>query len=407
MEYLYKQQNKINFILIFLIISIAFENLKIIQLLGAPVKITHIVFILGIISTLYIKDMNKQFTLNQIIIFIFYLIIPIIPIYRISDIQEFIKTYAIYIIMLLFIIFAYDVFLRVFQSKSQLYISIFLYLIFFIQLLGVIQFLCMNYFNYFFLEGIWGGNQFHNNIFGMQYGLYRTFSIFHEPSVFGWVSTSSFAICEYLRKNLHLNKIKYLFFQLFNLVAIAVSISASALLITIIIFSISILLEVKKPLKFISIIIMSIVVIFLFSKYTVLFNSFDRLDNEINTSNTSGYERLISPWQYLVRTLNEYPLLGRGLGQEGNIDAVGKIGLYNGVNNSLYGIFVNFGLSALFFIFILIIYAISKMRKNKSYLLLIAAVLGMYISTGAYLSLDTFVLLIIILLIGDLPKKLN
>lgn len=403
MELLYKH-NKKNLIIFFMIIAIAFENFTIIQIFNAPIKLTHIVFIIGIIGSIYLRAVKKSFSLIQIMAISFFITIPIIPLYRIADTNEFLKTYVVYLIMLFFIVFAYTDLSKKFRLNYNLYIYLFLYIVVFIQILGVIQFISMNYFGYFFLEGIWGQYQFHTSIFGMQFGLYRAYSIFHEPSVFGWITTTSFAICEYLRKNLYLSTSKYLFLQLFNIIAVVVSLSASALIILLFVFGISILLEIKKPAKFFSLITLSVVFTFILWKYTVLFNSLDRVGNEINTSNSSGYERLNTPWQYLVSTIQEYPIFGRGLGQEGNIDAVGIIGLYEGVNNSLFGIFVNFGLSALFFITILLFYFFKKSRNSRDYLLLVSALFGMYISTGAYLSLDTFVILIFVLFIGDLPK---
>ena len=107
----------------------------------------------------------------------------------------------------------------------------------------------------------------------------------------------------------------------------------------------------------------------------------------------------------MVSTFNYYPLFGRGLGQEGNVDAVGVIGLYEGVNNSIFGIFVNFGSCAFIYMLFFVNFIMNKIKNNRDYLLLIVALFGIYASTGAYLALDTFVVLIIVLFVGDLPQN--
>ncbi|UYZ21795.1 O-antigen ligase family protein [Mesobacillus jeotgali] len=194
-------------------------------------------------------------------------------------------------------------------------------------------------------------------------------------------------------------------FQCFNVVAIAVSVSASSLLILLVIYGLSVIMEIKNPVKFILLFFISIVVFFFLMKFTTFFSSLERIGNEINASGTSGYERINSPWQYVVSTFNYFPFLGRGLGQEGNVDPIGVIGLYEGVHNSLFGIFVSFGLSALVYIIYFIYYFVRKIKMDIDFLILMVALLGIYASTGAYLSLDTFVVLVLVLFIGDLTKN--
>ncbi len=398
-------KKKSSILLIIMIIAIALENFKLINILGAPIKLTHLVFIVAIINSLYMRIVKQQFNLKHLTILLFFLILPLLPLYRVVNTTEFLKTYVIYIIMISFMSFSYLDFSKKINATYKIYIYLFLWVILLVQILGIIQFVCMNYFGYFFLDGIWGGFQFHRSIYGMQFGLYRAYSIFHEPSFFGWISTSSFAICIYLKKKFYLINPKYYLFQCCNVIAVGVSLSASALLILLLIYGISILLEMKKPIKFIVLILISFTTLLILDKFTNVFNSLERVENEINTSETSGYERINTPVQYMIATFENYPVFGRGLGQEGNIDAVGVIGLYEGVHNSLFGILVNFGLSSIILIIYFLQLFFKKIKNNMDYLLLIFALLGIYVSTGAYLSLDTFVMLVFILFIGDLPER--
>lgn len=388
-----------------MIIAIALENFKLINILGAPIKLSHLLFIAAIIQALLLRKVNQQFNIKYLIIYLFYIIVPLFPLYRIVDLDEFLKTYVIYFIIISFIVFSYVDFSKKFNSNAMKYIYLFLSIILFIQLLGIIQFICMNYFGYFFLEGIWGNFQFHQSIYGMQFGLYRAYSIFHEPSLFGWMSTTSFAICIYLKRKFYVTDSKLYLFQLFNIIAVVVSVSAASLVILLLIYVIAILLDIEKPIKFFWLIVLSFITSFLLLKFTNVLESLGRIGNEFNTSGTSGYERLNTPFQYVRATFENYTIFGRGLGQEGEIDAVGVIGLYEGVHNSIFGIFVNFGLSAIVFIVYFSYFLLEKLKNNIDYLLLIAALIGIYASTGAYLSLDTFIVLVFILLIGDLPKK--
>lgn len=398
-------KKKSSILLIIMIIAIALENFKLINILGAPIKLTHLVFIVAIINSLYMRIVKKQFNLKHLTILLFFLILPLLPLYRVVNTTEFLKTYVIYIIMISFMSFSYLDFSKKINATYKIYIYLFLWVILLVQLLGIIQFVCMNYFGYFFLEGIWGDFQFHTSIYGMQFGMYRAYSIFHEPSFFGWISTTSFAICIYLKRKFYLINPKYYLFQCFNVIAVGVSLSASAQLILLLIYGVLLLLEMKKPVKFFLLTIISCAALFILWKFTNVFDSLERIENEINTSETSGYERLNTPVQYMIATFENYPIFGRGLGQEGNIDAVGVIGLYEGVHNSLFGIFVNLGLSAIILIVYFFQLFFKKIKNNTEYLLLILALMGIYVSTGAYLSLDTFVVLVFILLIGDLPKK--
>lgn len=388
-----------------MIVAIALENFKLINIFGAPIKLTHIVLMVAIINSLFLKIAKQQFNLKYILVLFLLLTIPLFPLYRIYDITEFFKTYVIYVIMISFMIFSYPDFLKKFKGDYSSYINIYIYISLLVQLLGIIQFVCMNFFNYFFLEGIWGNFQFHRSIYGMQFGLYRAYSIFHEPSFFGWISTTSFAICTYLKRKGLLTNSKYYFFQFSSILSVGVSVSASSLVILMLIFTVQILLEMKKPIKFFLLIIVSCITLYILAEYTNVLKSLERIKNEVHTSETSGYERLNTPLQYMMATFENYPFFGRGLGQEGNIDAVGVIGLYEGVHNSLFGIFVNFGLSAIVLIVYFFLFFFNKIRNNLDYFLLIIALIGIYVSTGAYLSLDTFVVLVFILLIGELSEK--
>ncbi|UYZ21796.1 hypothetical protein [Mesobacillus jeotgali] len=199
MEIFYKKKGS-SILLILMIVAIALENLKLFNFLGAPIKLTHIVFIFAIINSLILRIEKVGFSIKQLITLIFLLIIPLLPLFRVSNTIEFLKTFLIYLIMVFFMVFSYSDYLSKFKMNYKKYIYLFLWIVLVVQTLGIVQFITMNYFGYFFLEGIWGKFQFHSSIYGMQFGLYRAYSIFHEPSLFGWVSTTSFAICIYLSR---------------------------------------------------------------------------------------------------------------------------------------------------------------------------------------------------------------
>lgn len=387
-------------VIIILIVSVLFENMKIVSVLGSSFKITHIVLIIAILAGLRQRIVRQR----DFLIGVFLLILPCLPLYRINDKTEWFKSYVIYAMLILFLVFAYRRTILEFKKYYKGYVRLLLSIIAITQILGIIQFICMNYFNYFFLLDVFGSLAFQKNIFNMYNGFYRAFSIYHEPSFFGLVTLTGVTVLFLVGKkvcSLHV----YRALLILSILAVLVSLSASCLVIFLVLIIFKQFIE-KKPskTKIVSISVLFCALTYL-ALYTSLLSPVMRLFTETNRVNSSGYERTTTQWMYVKKTMWNYPILGRGIGQQGNVDAVGIIGLYPAINNSLAGIVVNFGLSSLCIILPLVIGAIKKIKIDKIWILIVITIVGIYASTGAYISVDTFNMVILLCAVGTAGQR--
>ena len=385
------------------IICIALENVKIISIAGTELKPIHFVLILAALYCMLVNPIPvKHFVWG-----VFFLLLPVFPIYRIGNVVEWAKSYVIYVIMCLFMLFAMKHFISEFRKDAKRYVRLMLNVIVVLEILGIIQFIMMNLFGVFFLQDFWGIFQFHPSQFGMSGGLYRAYSLFYEPSFFAWVCNTSIAVCLFFDKGAISRNTK-LFNIILSIVAVMCSLASSGIAITLVIFAVFVLVRSKNPLKIIGSVLVALMVVLLIAAFTDLLAPLNRIFTEIKTPNTSGYERLVTPILYAKRTLEYFPLFGRGLGQEGNVDAVGKIGLYTGVQNSVFGIVVWFGLSSLFFYVPAWKYCMKRLKENRRWLILLAMIVSIYASNGAFCSPDLFMFLVLLVAIGNsIPLENN
>lgn len=378
-----------------LIISILFENMKLFGIMGTSFKPTHIVFLLAII----IGMSDRYVRARDVLIGVMFLLLPCLPLYRISDEVEWLKSYVIYALLISFFVFAFRGFLNEIREHPNYYIKLFVRTVSVAQILGIIQFISMNWFNYFFLRDIFGRFEYQTNIFNMTKGFYRAYSVFHEPSFFGLVTICSITVLFLAGKRVFKNK-EYMILLVLNIVSVFVSLSATCLISFLVLITIQQFVKDAPIAAKISSVLALGVVIITVSMSTTLMSPVMRLVTEVNRENSSGYERITTQIMYVKRTLQYYPLLGRGIGQEGDVDAVGTIGLYSATHNALAGIVVNFGLSALFIILPLLLQVIKKIRNNSIWAIVLACIVCIYASTGAYISVDTFNMVIIVISIG-------
>lgn len=385
-------------IIILLIISLATENIRIFSMFGGDIKLPHIACILAILVVFREKIIIRR---NSFIVVNLFIILPMLPLYRISNQVEWIKSYMNYSLIIIFLFFVIPQLIKMFNVNYKNYFKLIIYIIAFTQILAVIQFIMMNFLGIFFLQDIFGVFQFHSSMFGIQNGYYRAYSIYHEPSVLGWVCTSSISFILFSKINIFPIGKKF-FFLLLSFITILLTFSSSALCILIAIILTYLLVNKVISIKFMFVlggIILSLVICILF---TDVLDSLKRIPNEIFTENTSGYERINTPIQYSLQTLRYYPIFGRGIGQEGLVDKVGIIGNYMSINNAILGIFVNFGLSSVCIYYTIFRFLHANIIKNKNWWILSINMFGVYLSTGAYLSLDIFVFLVITILIGNM-----
>ncbi len=376
-----------------IIIGVLCENIKIFDVMGAPFKLDHIIFLLAIIVTgIHIK-------LKRLFAGILLIVLPCLCLYRIGDKGEWLKSYIGYLFLVTFLIFVFPKFLREFKRNHTYYLRLLLKTIAFAQILGVIQFFCMNLFNVFFLQDVFGVFQFHKNVFDMTNGLYRTFSVYHEPSFFGLVTITSITTL-FVAERTILTRREFAFFGILNLLSVFISLSASCMLIALtLLFFYQFIMRKNILIKVLFMLVVAGGIVGM-AYFTQVLAPVQRI-HEIGIENSSGYERITSQWLYVKKTLQYYPLLGRGIGQEGNVDAVGIVGLYSAMHNSLAGVIVHFGLSALLFVLPLISLLAGKLKSNPLWGLITVAILGIYVSTGAYLSVDTFCMVILLVAVGN------
>lgn len=387
-----------------IIISLAFENFKLFTVLGASFKPIHAITAVAILY----YSLFKSITFKKVAGSLLFLVIPLLPFYRINDIREFIKTYVIYAMMVLFITIVLPYLKKDFQKNCSGYYRLFNNVIIILCILGIIQFIAMNILGVELFGDIFGSFEYHKNFATQKSGLKRAFSLFHEPSYFGWVLDIALAI------NLVINderEEKRKPFVLVLLVAsILMTVSASAIwimAIVLVIYLVSIRKISANALVIAPfIVIAGIALLYLFD-FSFVTESLERLFKEFNTENTATFERIKIPFEYVKATIDNYPVFGRGMGQEGMVDAVGKIGNYTAVNNSIFGSIVIFGISAIAYYVWLVMQFFGKYgRKNIVARVILSAVLfGMYFSTGAFLAFDTFIFLAIVLMFLSTMEK--
>lgn len=381
-------------LLIFLVFSFLLENIKLITVLGAPVKLSHIIVILSIIYFSY-----KKVSVERFVICFCLALLPLFPLYRIIDKQEWFKSYVIWLLIVSFFCFAYPQFKKTYAKHPKKIQNVIIATFLIAEILGIVQFLLVNFLNVPFLIDSFGVFQFHKSYYNYSFGYMRCFSVFHEPSVLGWGSSSFIFILIYWKNKRRISKTKFFFLIFISLLSIVCSISASALYFVVVALICDFILHINYAKSWGELFFI-LIFAFFFAQFTNIFKPMQRLFTEVGTSGTSGYERISSPIAYALETIKNYPFFGRGIGQDEVLDAVGHIPgtITSTVNNSLFEIIQNFGLSALV-IFSLIAICVYSMAKNDlQNLFLIMSVFCVFICTGAYLSMDYLTILVITLI---------
>ena len=366
------------------IICLPFINFQLFSLAGAGIKLMHVVFVLFILFSLG----KIKFTFKNTSIFIFFIAFPTFQLIYINDFSEWIKTYVIYVMLMFFLCFLFKKYCLCFRTYKKELIKFFLNIMLITHILGIIQFGLMNAFGLFFLKDVFGPFQYSPNQFDSMFGLYRAYSVFIEPSFFGWTINLSIATLLFVNKGLISPKQRLVRFFIAAF-ALLCTLSTTAIVFFILLLFIH-LFTCHDLRKYRLPVIVTILVLFIILwRFTNLLAPLTRISS-IAVVGSSGYERIVAPLNYVKAVMNTYPLLGRGLGQEGNVDFIGTIGKFSGVHNALIGIIVNFGLSSLVFYIFFIAKAVKKIAINKNALVMVFAIVAMYASTGSYISFDSF-----------------
>lgn len=387
-----------------IIVSLAFENFRLFSVIGASFKPIHAIAAAAIIYFFFFKKITFKKVAGSLI----FLVIPLLPFYRINDTREFMKTYVIYAMMVLFITLVLPHLKEEFKEGFSGYYRLFNNVIIILCVLGVIQFIAMNIFNYELFGDIFGRFEYHTNNATVKSGISRAYSIFHEPSYFGWVLDIALAINLVIKDE---GEEKRKPFILVLLVASTImTVSASAIWIMAIILVVY-LISIRKisvnVVLIAPIVVFAVIALLYLFDFSFITDSLNRLFSEINVENTSTFERIKSPIEYVKATMTHYPFFGRGLGQEGFIDEIGIIGTYQGVNNSVFGAFVTLGLTAIVYYVWLVMQFFGKYGKKNiiTRAILLFVLFGMYFSTGAFLAFDTFIFLVIVLMFLAIMEK--
>lgn len=391
--------NKFNHIIMILMtIAIYLENIMVARVMGAPLKPTHFIFIAATVFALVKR--NFKIERRQFRWLFLLLLLPGFPLYRIHNVVEWMKSYVIWIIILCYMEIGFPFWYEKFQTSRKQYIKIFLYVMMGVQLLAIIQSVLMNLTGIMFLANAFGPFQFIESYVSARNGLYRAFSIFHEPSVLGWVNTTGLAVALYTKREKILKRNVFNIFIGLCFLTMIVSFSASGMYFFFIILLFYLMMTYKKKKSFAILFALCCLIPVLWNCTDIL-SPMKRVFMEYNTVNSSGYERLNAPLQYAKKTLHYYPLFGRGIGQEGMIDAVGVIATADAsvANNSLYQVIMNFGTVAVFVIYYYFKYFVKNIRQDLLYFLCLINIIGVFVGTGAYISLDYLVVSNVLLLI--------
>ena len=387
-----------------IIVSMALENFRLFTVLGASFKPIHAIAAIAIIYFFFFK----KITFKKVVGSLLFLVIPLVPLYRINDTREFMKTYVIYAMMVLFITLVLPHLKEEFKKGFSSYYRLFNNVIIILCVLGIVQFILMNAFGIMFLDGVFGRFQFHYNSYGQQAGFYRAYSVFHEPSYFGWVLDIALAINLVIKDDGEEKRKPFILVLLVATIIMTVSSSAIWIMaIILVIYLISIRKISVNVVLIAPIAVFAVVVLLYLFDFSFITDSLNRLFSEINTENTSTFERIKTPIEYVKATMTHYPFFGRGLGQEGDVDIVGKIGNYTSVNNSIFGSFVVLGLTAIVYYIWLVMQFFGKYGKKNiiTRVILMFVLFGMYFATGAFLAFDTFIFLVIVLMFLSTMEK--
>lgn len=392
-----------------LAICVVLENFMLFSVMGAPVQPSHLIFWIAILAALFGSELHVKKTNLAVALILF--ILPLVPLYRISDTMEFIKSYVIYALDIVFICFAVPEIIEV-LSEPKVYdkfLRILIGVITLTELFGILQFGLNNAIGRDIAYGIFGHFESHVCLTSYKFGVYRAYSIFHEPSVFAWICSFGLAILLYKGKAVTENRKKLVFYYGINAVAMLTTLSTIGYVTYFLLLVCYFLLEKEINASKLFLLVGLFVGVYLAMKYTNAANVVSRITVELNAENSSGYERTVVPLEYLKRTLKYYPVFGRGLGQVGNVDKVGIIGLTSGVNNSLIGIFIDFGLSAIIPIAFFVKKMIMCLKYDRKFIIIVLNMLMVLFSTGAYMALSVIVVQVcsFLLYFDPIKKAIN
>ncbi len=377
--------------LYFLAGCVVLENFMLVSVLGAPVQPSHLVFVVAILAALVCSRFKVNRRLGGVMILL--LLLPLSPLYRINDTIEFIKSYIILVLDIAFICIAVPRFIIVLSDDRvyKKFLNTIIGVITAAELFGILQFVINNTTGKDIAYGIFGPFEGHICLTSYKWGVYRAYSIFHEPSVFAWICSFGLAVLLYKGNKITQNRALKFCYYAINAIAMLTTLSTIGYVTYVLLIFCALVVDRKVSIKKIIIGFGALFVIFLVLRYTSAINVVSRISTELSVEDSSGYERTVVPLEYMKRTFEYYPIFGRGLGQTGNIDKVGIIGLTAGVNNSIMGIFVDFGLSAIIPISFFICAMIKSIRRNKRSLVIVLNMLIIFFSTGAYMAIAVVV----------------
>ncbi len=371
-----------------MVASIYLENFQLCSILGAPLMLSHLVFAGAVPISL--RSSRGKVSRKSLPWILFFLALPALPLYRIGDLREWVKSYAVWALSVLYLGLAFRIIRKgISDLERRKMIRLFFFLASGTELLAICQFLLMNTAGVLFLAHVFGPFQRIPAFVSQKGGLYRAFSIFHEPSVLGWMVSNELSVLFYVEEERILSPGIWRLCLFLSIFAMLVSISASGMFQMLALLTLFFILRGKKRKILLQGLIVPTILLLLWC-FTPVLQPLMRARSEAGREGTSGYERLTLSKLYAEKTLERYPLFGRGIGQSGEVDQVGVIstGISERANNAFYELIVNFGLSALFPACVFVLEAVRSIRRDTMSLLLYVSLSGILLSTGAYLSMD-------------------
>lgn len=377
-----------NKLIILLPFGLLLINIKFFDIFGASIKPIHFIVLLIIIYSL-----TKKFKTKNFLLAIVYLLIPFLALGNVISLSSFLSTYLIYFMAVLLTFFGINLYTNSsYENLRRMFILLFRFFNF-TAIYGICQYVLANYFQNYSLYNNLGSLQFHPHYPNELFGISRATSIYIEPSVYAWISTTVFVIFYYLGKKI-LEKREYYLTGLMCLISVFITHSSAGYLGFIsIIFAI---LLVKRRTK---IVVFSQIFTLFFMILLVLSNTgifkYLRL-GEIFREDTSGYARITEPFYAMIESLEFYLLSGRGLGQIGVYDSNLIYNIY--IHNSLLGIFITFGLLAFVYLIPIIKNFYRYIKFDQETLPLFINLVFIFITTGSFLSLELPVIFFLMVL---------
>jgi hypothetical protein len=363
-------------------LGVILMNVKLFDVAGRSIQPIHVIVVLLVIAAL-----GGRIRKSSLLQMAFYCLLPLCGVIEVSSKADFASSYAVYVLSCALIFIGIRPFLHG-ERKGLQRVYVLLFRMFNVTAaFGIVQFVHANAFHSRALYNILGRFQHHPHYPNELFGFHRATSVYIEPSVFAWVCTTVFVINTYLRHRRVLDDREYYLTLTLSVLGTLLTLSASGYIGFTLVLLCMLLVRGKRDTPVLVSLLATTALLLIVFVPSML--SWLRIST-ILVPGSSGYNRLVQPYQAMMETLRVSPVFGRGIGQIGVVDP--RYVHNYPIHNSAYGIVVAFGLSALAYVVPVIRRMIIYIRSDLQSIPLFANLFYVFVTTGSFLSLELPVL---------------